>query len=217
SRGSLEWIAGGLPAVVPWSAERRSLLRACRGPLLSSPLFLRLENGQKRFLRNLDRAYLLHALLAFLLLLQQLPFPGDVPTVAFREDVFAHRGDGFPGNDSRADRCLDSHLIHLARDDLLELGADVTSSLVRPIAMDDYRGRINENPVDQDVHLDEFRSGVAGQLIVQRAIAAADRLELVKKVEDDLGKRDVVGNLNSLAAASQVFEVPLYPSSVLTK
>src|SRR5262249_42890934 len=174
-------------------------------------------NGQKRFLRNLDRAYLLHALLAFLLLLQKLPFAGDVPTVAFRKDVFAHRGDGLPGNDSRADRRLDSDLIHLARDDLLELGADIASSLVRPIAMDDYRERIDRIPVDQDIQLDQIRRGVAGQFVVQRAIAAADRLELVKKVEDHLGKRDVVGDLNPLAAASEVLEVALYPPPVLTQ
>src|SRR5687767_7219947 len=46
-----------------------------------------LQNRQKRFLRNLHCAHLLHALLAFLLLLEELAFAGDVAAVTLRRDV----------------------------------------------------------------------------------------------------------------------------------
>src|ERR1700733_15464494 len=48
-----------------------------------------LQYGQEGFLRNLHRADLLHALLAFLLLLQQLALARDVATVALGGDVLA--------------------------------------------------------------------------------------------------------------------------------
>src|SRR3982751_360778 len=41
-----------------------------------------LEDGEKRFLRNLHTTHAFHALLAFLLLLQQLALARDVPAVA---------------------------------------------------------------------------------------------------------------------------------------
>ena len=41
-----------------------------------------LEDGQERFLRHLDGADLLHALLAGLLFFEQLPLAGDVAAVA---------------------------------------------------------------------------------------------------------------------------------------
>src|SRR5229473_7801219 len=48
-----------------------------------------LEHGKKRFLRDLHLAHLLHALLAFLLLLEELALPRDVAPVAFGEHVLA--------------------------------------------------------------------------------------------------------------------------------
>ena len=49
--------------------------------------FLRadLQHGQERFLRNLDAADLLHPLLAFFLLLEQLALTRDVAAVALGE------------------------------------------------------------------------------------------------------------------------------------
>src|SRR6186997_588363 len=52
-----------------------------------------LQHGEKRFLRNLDTADALHALLAFLLLLQQLALARNVAAVAFGEHVLAQRLD----------------------------------------------------------------------------------------------------------------------------
>src|SRR5437764_13354810 len=84
-----------------------------------STLLIDLENGQERLLRNLHRSDLLHALLALLLLLQQLALAGDVATVELRGHVLAQRLHRLAGQDPRADRGLNRHVEDLARDRLL--------------------------------------------------------------------------------------------------
>src|SRR4051812_17047323 len=53
------------------------------------------ENGQKGLLGNFDVADLLHALLSFLLLLEQLALARDVAAVALGRHVLANGLDGF--------------------------------------------------------------------------------------------------------------------------
>ena len=53
------------------------------------------------FLRDLDLPDLLHPLLAFFLLLEQLALAGDVAAVTLREHVLAHRLDRFARDDRR--------------------------------------------------------------------------------------------------------------------
>src|SRR5581483_8755997 len=48
-----------------------------------------LQHGEKRFLGDLDLTHLFHALLAFLLLFQQLAFAGDVTAVTLGKHVLA--------------------------------------------------------------------------------------------------------------------------------
>ena len=62
-------------------------------------LLIRFQHRQKRLLRDLDLAHLLHAFLAGGLLGPQLAFAGDVAAVALGRHVLAHRGDGFPRDD----------------------------------------------------------------------------------------------------------------------
>ncbi len=57
------------------------------------------QRGDERLLRYLHAADRLHPLLAFLLLLEQLPLAGDVTAVALGEDVLAQRADVLPGDD----------------------------------------------------------------------------------------------------------------------
>src|SRR5262245_57699663 len=91
----------------PRSSPRRTCTRTCRSspgrpgstPLRtarttsSSPaprlplLLVEVEHGEERLLRDFDRADLLHALLALLLLLEQLPLARDVAAVALGEHV----------------------------------------------------------------------------------------------------------------------------------
>ena len=53
-------------------------------------IHLRFKHGQKRLLRDFDFSELLHPLLAFFLLLQQLAFAGNVAAVALRGHVLSH-------------------------------------------------------------------------------------------------------------------------------
>src|SRR6476620_12658879 len=73
------------------------------------------------FRRDLDRADVLHPLLAGLLLLEQLALAADVTAVALGEHVLADRADVLASDHASADGGLDRHLELLARDQLLEL------------------------------------------------------------------------------------------------
>ena len=62
---------------------------------------IKLEHRHKRFLRNLHRTELAHALLALLLLLEELLFTCDIAAVTLGQNVLAHRlycftSDDFP-------------------------------------------------------------------------------------------------------------------------
>src|SRR5215468_1097340 len=76
----------------PPPAQHRSARTRCasRGPSALLPL-TDVENGEKRFLRHLDGADLLHPLLPRLLLLEQLSLAGDVTPVALRKHVLPLR------------------------------------------------------------------------------------------------------------------------------
>src|SRR6267143_3164443 len=77
-----------------------------------------LQHRQEGFLRNLDGAHLLHALLSFFLLLQELALAGDVAPVALGGDVLAQRPDGLARDDLGPDGRLDHHLEQLSRNQL---------------------------------------------------------------------------------------------------
>ena len=71
-------------------ADRLLPLTAHRSPLTSS---VHLQHGQKRLLRNLHRADLLHPLLPLFLLLEELALAGDVAAVALGQHVLPEGGD----------------------------------------------------------------------------------------------------------------------------
>src|SRR5690606_13093154 len=91
-------------------------------------LVVHLEDRQEGFLRDLDPADLLHALLAFLLLLEALLLARAVATIALGQDVLAERLDRGPGDDLGADRGLDGHVELLPRDQVLHLLAHVAAA-----------------------------------------------------------------------------------------
>src|SRR6266542_2708620 len=155
-----------------------------------------LEDRQERFLRDLDLADLLHALLALLLLLEQLPLAGDVAAVALGGHVLAHGLDGLAGDDAAADGRLDGDLVELSRDDGPELLHQRLALLVGLLAMDDDGEGVHRVAVQQDVELDHLR---LEELVVERGVALGDRLELVVEVHDDLGQREVELDVAALA------------------
>src|SRR5271156_2175290 len=96
-----------------------------------------LQHREKRFLRNVHAADAFHSLLAFFLFFQEFAFAADVSPVAFGDYVLADRGYSFAGYDLGSDCRLNRHLEHLPRNQLLHLGRQRSSTLVRKVAMDD--------------------------------------------------------------------------------
>src|SRR4051812_45785712 len=160
-------------------------IRVTLGLLPRRTLAVEREHGQERLLRHLDRADDLHALLALLLLLEQLALARDVAAVALREHVLALGLDGLAGDDAGADRGLDRHVEELARDDAAQAVDEPLPRSVRAVAVHDEAERIDRIAVEQDVELDEIRGAKAGQFVVERGVAARAALELVVEVEHD--------------------------------
>jgi hypothetical protein len=156
------------------------------------------QSSDEGLLGHLDPADHLHALLALLLLLQELALARDVAAVALREDVLAHGADGLPRDDARADRGLDGHLELLPRDQLLELGGHHDAVGHRLVPVHDRAERVDRIAVQQDVDLDEVGLLLTDNVIVERGVAARARLELVEEVEDDLGERQRVAHLDTV-------------------
>src|SRR5215210_7952181 len=96
-----------------------------------------LEHREERLLRHLDAADLLHALLAFLLLLEQLALARDVAAVALGDHVLAHGLDRLARDDLRPDRGLDGHLELLARDLLAQPLGQRAAGVVGLVLVDD--------------------------------------------------------------------------------
>src|SRR4029450_8580023 len=97
---------------------RSSLSSAsARSPL---PLVPEVEHGEERLLRHLDASDLLHPLLPFLLLLEELPLARDVAAIALREHVLALRLDRLAGDDPGADRGRHRDVEELPRNLLAE-------------------------------------------------------------------------------------------------
>ena len=88
----------------PMPAERQVHVEVADAHRTVSP---RLRTARKASCGNLDGADLLHALLAGLLLLEQLALARDVAAVALREHVLAARLDRLARDDPCADRGLD--------------------------------------------------------------------------------------------------------------
>src|SRR3989344_163795 len=101
-----------------------------------------LEDGEEGFLRDLDRAHLFHALLAFFLFLEELALAGNVAAVAFREHVLTKRFQSLARDDLRADRGLDRDFVHMLRNQFLQLLREVAAAVLRVRAVGDDRERV---------------------------------------------------------------------------
>src|SRR2546423_14675059 len=87
----------------------------------SARLHIDLQRGDEGLLRDVDLAELAHALLALLLLLQELALARDVAAVALGEHVLPERAHRLARNDAPAERRLDRDLEHVRRGELLPL------------------------------------------------------------------------------------------------
>src|SRR5688572_29555574 len=134
-----------------------------------------LEDRQEGLLRDLDGPHLLHALLALLLLLEELALPADVAAVALREHVLPQRLHRLAGDDLLADGRLDRDLEQLPRDQVLQLVRDLPAPLVRLVAVNDDAEGVDRVAVDQHVELHEIALAIAEHVVVEARVAAAHR------------------------------------------
>src|SRR4030095_7459349 len=173
------------------------------------------QNRKKSLLRDLDSPDPLHPLLAFLLLLEQLPLPGDVTTITFGEHVLAQGFHALARNDPVANGRLDGDLKHLTRDEFAHLRGQGAATVVRGVAVNDDRKGIDRLAVHQDIHLDQRRFPVAGHVIVERGIPSGQRLELVVEIEHPLVEGELIGDQH--AVRLQVLQLLLDSALVLTE
>src|SRR6266849_8950536 len=88
---------------------------------MTSQSHIHFQRRNERLLRNVHLAELAHALLAFLLLLQELALARHVAAIALGGDVLAEGAHGLAGDDFSAARRLVRNLEHVRRDQLFEL------------------------------------------------------------------------------------------------
>src|SRR6185369_608950 len=153
----------------PPATEADASERVCKSFMASA-----LEHRQERLLRHLDPPDLFHALLSFLLFLEQLALAGDVTAVALGRHVLAHRLDGLAGDDPAADRRLDRHLVELAGDHAPELLGEDLALLVGFLAMDDHAEGVHGIAVQEDVELDHVRGAELQEIVVEGGVALGD-------------------------------------------
>src|SRR4051812_16048163 len=201
SAASIRSMSPALKASMPACA------RLSRASLLA--IAIHLEHREERLLWNLDRAHLLHPLLALLLLLEELLLPADVAAVELRRHVLADGLDGLTGDHVGADRRLDGNVELLPRDRLAQALHQVAPLVVGGLLVHDQGKGVHLVAGEQHVELHQIRWPVLDRLVVQRRIALAPRLELVEEVEHDLGQWQVV--LNLYACRREVVDADVLP------
>src|SRR5579864_3143925 len=185
-----------LASVGPPAVDARAQAASVRAMITtagkSRPALIKRQHRHERLLRDLDRPDPLHPFLAFLLLFQELSLAGHIAAVALREHVLAHRRDGFASDHLTADGRLEWHLVHLARDDRLEL-LDQPAALRLGLApMRDQGESVHRLGRDEHVELDQVALAKTDHLVVHRGVPLGARLHLIVEVMDDLPQRDLV-------------------------
>ena len=139
---------------------------------------------------DVDFAEGFHFGLTFFLLLEEFALSGDVASVAFGGDVFAHGRDSFSRDDVSADGGLDGNDEHLGGDDFLELGGEFAASADGFVAVDDGGEGFDGFACDEHVHFDHISGAVSGVLVVHGAVAFGHGFEAVVEVDEDVGEGD---------------------------
>ena len=141
----------------------------------------------------------LHALLALLLLLQQLAFTAHVATVTLGQHVLPERLDRRAGDDLPTDGCLDRHVEHLPRDQFLHFLHQLAALVGGVVAVDDQGEGVDLLAIDQHVETNQVGRLETIEAVVQGSIAAAGGLEAIEEVEHHLVHRQVVDHLHLAA------------------
>src|SRR3569833_2711651 len=97
---------------------------------------IKFQHRHKRRLRYLHVAYLAHAFLTFLLLIEQLAFTRNITAVTFGRHVLTQGLHRFTGDDLGADGCQYDDLELLTRQQLFQLLANLFTKNISIAAMD---------------------------------------------------------------------------------
>ena len=109
---------------------------------LKQPIqLIQLKHSHEGGLGHFDIADLAHALLALLLLLQQLALTGDVSSVALGKHVLAHGLDGLTGDNLGPDGGLNGYLELLTGNQVLKLLAYTPAEIIGPVPVERPRTR----------------------------------------------------------------------------
>src|SRR2546427_12432086 len=190
-----------LPAPEPIFAQDISSKPANDASASRRTVLVKLQHRHERFLRDLNRPHTLHPSLSFLLLLEQLAFPGDVASVTLWQYVLAHRRNRLASDHLTADGGLDWNFIELAAKNRLQLLHQPSSLGLRLAAVRDQGKGVHRLARDQHVELYEFAFPEADHLVVHRRIALGAGLQLVVEVVDDLAERGLVLDHDPVARA----------------
>src|SRR4029079_18624929 len=81
---------------------------------------------------------------------------------------------------------------------LAQLLDELPAALVRELAMDDQRERVDRINADENVDTHERGREEGDVVVVEACITACTRLECVVEVEDNLGERQLVGEVHAV-------------------
>ena len=148
------------------------------------------EDGQEGFLGDVYAAYPLHALLAFLLLFEELALAGDVAAIAFGEDVFAHGGDVFAGDHAAADGGLERDFEHLAGNQFSQAADEFAAALDASDAGKYQAFAVGwSGPVDPDGNISNFQLSQGSQNVSRASDKAIDDMIIQARTSNDVNQR----------------------------
>src|SRR5687767_4314852 len=181
------------------SSNKPSVSRIIASPLIL-PAAANFEHGQERFLRDFHSTNSLHPPLALFLLFEKLAFTRDVAAVALGEHVLPDGGDVLSRDHLVADGGLQRNLEHLARNQLAEPGDQGAATFLRELLVHDHRQCIHRLARDQNIELGHLGRPVAGEMIIERSIAARRGFQAIVEIEHDFVERQHVGEQHAPGA-----------------
>src|SRR3990167_4767515 len=141
------------------------------------------QHRKECLLGYLHTSHDLQPLFPLLLLLQQLPLPGNVPTVTLGSNVLPHGSDGLSGNYPATNGRLDDHLKEVAWYLLSELFCKSFTFIISLVLVD-YAGEgIYLFAPDQYVQPYQVRRAVTQEGVVHSPISPRGRFEFVVEVK----------------------------------
>ena len=150
---------------------------------------IELQDGEESLLGHFHVTYLLHALLSFLLLFEQLALTAHVAAIALGCNVLAHLLHRLAGHNLGTDSCLNGNVELLAGNEFLKFLTHLATQS-HGIAFMGKRGEgIDRLSIEQNVEFGQLGRAEAVDMVVERGITLADRLELVVEVYHYLAQR----------------------------